>query len=356
MSIIERIKEIDFNKFDLNEEEKEIIYYAKIELAIRLGDIETVKQYIKKYHKFTIKSPEQELHTYEIADDFEQLVGNDEKIYSNYYVEILSILKSPFDLQDDSELDPIIMLFVIALEEADVKLYVNDYIKHLLIDVTLLSLAYYSKNYKNVELFLTAGVPISEDDYYGNRDNIVQTLFQKKMDIEVDKHIVEKVFKDNNASPTFCNIVEWVKKYHCLYLFKSSLISSNCSFIKLESIYDIYFLISMNMYYPEGIVFLARPCDQSEIKLIMDEVEKSKQTNKDTNKMLISLINELLIFFIDHKLKLDENYQRAILNPILKVNSLNIIIPSPNIYDSSRTEADFWSEIYEHQKEYNDNH
>jgi hypothetical protein len=46
MKLFERTKQIDFEQFNLNEKEREIVDYALVEMAIKSGDIYGVKDYL----------------------------------------------------------------------------------------------------------------------------------------------------------------------------------------------------------------------------------------------------------------------------------------------------------------------
>ena len=191
MELYERIKKIDFEKFDLSDKEQEVIDYALLEIALRIGDSNVIKDYITKFKIFTYKTVyEQPLEVWSLGEyeEFCYLLNDDEKLVSDLYNQMLDTFKTPLDLEFHyshmykfDSFDQILMLFVIALEEKDLKLYIEEFIfaTGMFGEYDLISRAEELNQIEMIKVLLESGAVISKDEFEYCENEEVKAIYKR---------------------------------------------------------------------------------------------------------------------------------------------------------------------------------
>lgn len=369
MNLLTRIKEIDFDRFNLNEEGYRAVDDALLELDIRTGNLDGVKQYISKYNTFTYRTAVTALRSSELVhnEEFEYLIaeGQDLRLKSSLYDDILFLINSPFELKSIApfealrkaketegfinkweHFDQIIMLFVIALEEGNVPLYIEEYLTSYYDcqydDSNIVSNAEEMNQMEIVKYLLAQGATI--DEYLDTENSKSKEVYEESVQAVIALKLNEPLHPFVDNAPNFEQIKNWLVEYDTIYLVETDVFSRKYSLTEINGDRDIYDLIHRNIDNRGQTFSFMKKIDQ----VILEGFNFKESTSLETHKFILNFG----VLYLS-----SPRNREAILSAALNINRVSHYISFPTSPESREmTEGDVWAQVFEDQKEYNENH
>lgn len=372
--------------YRLTEMELQTINYAFLEISMRLNDLETFKEYFHKIRpddfitpnyacysqKLELKEFEHYIDYHEDDDEYDYEDEYEEKegyylnypLYRKFFQEIGSSLHiddayvedeiplevRPLESEDYNHFyfDQIIMLFIVALEGRDIKKYISKFILDEYNNPnqpgsSLMDRVAYLEKVEFAKYLLEQGVDAPTEFYTGSSE--IQNLFEKSINEVRVKQNFHPRFSD---SPSYDQILEWINQYKSLYYVTATFTGKSKIFI-LSTKKDVLNLMDMDKsYYGESIALLK---DTSQAIL---EFKNQKSIDKQP---VYSFLEKNSILYANYVPK--ESTLGTFLDIAYRIAGTRNDVPLHRYAATQSrdfTEADMWSQVYQDQKDYNENH
>jgi hypothetical protein len=360
--------------YKLNEDELQVINDAILELAIRLGDLDTFKEYFNKARKFDFRTPFFAIESYHLSDiaEFKHYLEEDDEdclnspLYNELFEEIGSPLKKEEDDDEDDEFilderpleleenkgayfDHLIMLFVVALEGRDLSKYIQNLVfswrgSGWYKDYEIIERAAVLGKVNIVKYLLEQGAEVPE--YTCTQSEEIKSIFDSANNAEINSKWEQNFHPAFANSPAFSQISEWIKQYEGIYYVTADF-TRKYNIILLSNDEDIFEFMKMDKKYYGESLFLVKKSDAQDI------LEFENQKGINNRKLYNFFENSILYKNKDPK----EGSLEAFLHAATTINKMKNYV-SHFIQPEYREhrEGDVWAQVYEDQKEYNDNH
>lgn len=240
------------------------------------------------------------------------------------------------------------MLFIVALEGRDIKKYISkvildEYNNPNQPGSSLMDRVAYLEKVEFAKYLLEQGVNAPAEFYTGSSE--IQNLFEKSINEVRLKQNFHPRFSD---SPSYDQILEWINQYKSLYYVTANF-TGKSKILILSTKKDVLNLMDMDKsYYGESITLLK---DTSQAIL---EFKNQKSINKQSE---YSFLEENSILYANYVPK--ESTLGTFLEVAYRIARTRNDVPLHRYAATpSRnfTEADMWSQVYQDQKDYNENH
>lgn len=359
--------------YKLREDALEVINDAILEVAMRMDDLETFKEYFNKVKRFDFKTPfcVEESNILKEIKEFEHYLKSDTKrgLNSLLYNEIFEEVGSPLKLKSENEngifklekrpleldknkekyFDHLLMLLVVALEGRDIKKYIYNIIlppsgSKKYKEYKIVERAAVLGKVNFVKFLLEQGAEIPESTRTESVE--IKEIFKKAQEGSFKIKLQDKLYPLLSNSPTYAHISEWIKQYKKVYYVKADLYR-RYDILSLTNEKDILELMKMNKN--SGIRFILKKADKKDIS--------GFEKREDNQENLYEFLEKNSVLHKSQQTM--ENFLEAYLMAGIEINKIQNFKVERNRTkpeETDFTEADELALIYENEQEYRDNH